>query len=104
VVDRDLFIFAAVDSERVNISAANTSNEANFGVFWRLLRRDGTAVSGCNSTFGLSQDCGPLQAADSPYPVEVIDSAQNATGSFALRLTRLSHPCEELPLPCGVMQ
>src|SRR5262249_12319927 len=59
-------------------------------VFWRLLDRTG-APTDCES-FG-SADCLDLAAARSPYRIEVRDFANDAPGSYMIRLNRLNAPC-----------
>jgi uncharacterized protein (TIGR03437 family) len=104
-VERDYFVFSAVDNERVHITFANSTPAGpNFGIVWRLLKGDGTPATECGDISGAARDCGRLLASESPYRVEVSDFQSNDTGAYFIHLQRLTAAtaCENVPLACSV--
>jgi uncharacterized protein (TIGR03437 family) len=104
-IERDYFVFSAVDDERIHITFANvTPAGPNFGVVWRLLKSDGTSATECGDASGAARDCGRLRASESPYRVEVSDFQSNDTGAYLIHLQRLAAAvaCENIPLACSV--
>jgi hypothetical protein len=85
----------------VSIAVAASEAGPGFDPTWRFLNKDGVAVGGCSLTAeGPRYYCGPLSAADGPYRVEVFDNSHDATGTYRVRLERLTSPCDDSALPC----
>jgi methionine-rich copper-binding protein CopC len=99
--DTDLHWFDASDDERVAVIIDETEpSGASFGPEWRVLRADGSAMTGW---YTLNyDDLGPLVASDSPYRIEIRDYAHNDTGTYQIHLQRLTAAtaCEAVPLLC----
>ncbi len=98
-MDTDLYRFDVAEGERLWIAVSEVSGSPAFDPHWRVLRADGTEFAGW--TGGVWDDRGPFTAADSPCLVQVLDSNEDATGTYRIHLQRLTATaaCEGMPLP-----
>lgn len=88
-VDSDLYAFGAADGEIVEVGFGRIAPSGlSFDPGWRVLDKAGLTVIGWNGYDRI--DFGPLNAAASPYRIEVEDFGLDDTGGYRLHLERLT--------------
>ena len=102
----DSFSFAVAADEIVGITVAKTTPSGlAFSPAWRLVDFNGSAASSCGFlSTARHLDCGPLDAAGSPYRIEISDNGENDTGSYSVYYQRLTdaQSCDQTALTCDV--